>query len=105
MNLRGILYYATLNRFFFFHFILSFVIIFIILIYLFFLHETGQKNSIGINRNFNKIPFNIYFTLKDAFGFIIFSIIFIFINLQYPFIFRDLDNFIEANTLIAPTHI
>jgi len=96
---------ATLNRFFSLHFILPFIIIFIILIHLFFLHETGSKNPIGLNRNFYKIPFNIYFTLKDLIGFIIFFIIFIFINLQYPYIFRDPDNFIEANPLVTPTHI
>jgi len=28
-----------------------------------------------------------------------------FINLQYPFIFRDSDNFTEANLLVTPTHI
>jgi len=96
---------ATLNRFFSFHFILPFIIIFIIILHLYFLHETGSKNPLGINRNFNKIPFNIYFTLKDTFGFILLFIIFIIINLQYPFIFRDPDNFTEANPLVTPTHI
>jgi ubiquinol-cytochrome c reductase cytochrome b subunit len=96
---------ATLNRFFSFHFILPFIIIFIIILHLYFLHETGSKNPLGVNRNFNKIPFNIYFTLKDTFGFILLFIIFIIINLQYPFIFRDPDNFTEANPLVTPTHI
>jgi len=97
---------STLNRFFSLHFILPFIIIFIIILHLrFFLHETGSKNPLGINRNLNKIPFNIYFTLKDTFGFILFLVIFTFINLQYPFIFRDPDNFAEANPLVTPIHI
>jgi len=48
------------------------------------------------------MPFNIYFTYKDLYGFILFFIIFIFINLRYPFIFNDPDNFTEINYL---THI
>jgi len=67
--------------------------------------KQDQQNPLGINRNLNKIPSNIYFTLKDTFGFILFLITFIFINLQYPFIFRDPDNFTEANPLVTPTHI
>jgi len=72
-----------LNRFFSLHFILPFIILFlIILFYLFFLHETGSKNPLGVNRNFYKIPFNIYFTLKDLYGFMVFIIVFIIINLS-----------------------
>jgi len=52
------------------------------MIHLFLLHETGSNNPIGIDRNFYTIPFHIYFTLKDTFGFILFFIVFIFINLQ-----------------------
>jgi len=96
---------ATLNRFFSLHFILPFIILFLIILHLFFLHETGSKNPLGLNRNFYKIPFNVYFRLKDLYGFILFIIIFIVINLQYPFLFNDPDNFIEANALVTPTHI
>jgi len=44
--------------------------------------------------------------LKDIFGFILLFIVFIklLINLQYPFIFNDPDNFIETNPLITPTY-
>jgi len=106
-----ILLITQLNGFFSLPFILASIIIFIIIWHLFLLHETRSKNQnrnrskIGINRNLNKILFNVYFTLKDIFGFILFLIIFMFINLQYPFIFRDSDNFTEANLLVTPTHI
>lgn len=96
---------ATLNRFYSIHFILPFIITIIVIIHLFFLHKTGSSNPLGINRNFNKIPFNIYFTLKDLLGFIIFIFIFTALILQYPYIFRDPDNFIPANPIITPTHI
>jgi len=96
---------ATLNRFYSLHFILPFIILFIILLHLFFLHETGSSNPLGLNRNLYKIPFHIYFTIKDIYGFIIFIIIFLLINLEYPYIFSDPDNFLPANPIVTPIHI
>lgn len=96
---------ATLNRFYSLHFILPFIISMIVLLHLFFLHQTGSSNPIGRNRNFNKIPFHTYFTFKDIFGFLIFLLIFFTINLEIPYIFRDPDNFTPANPIITPIHI
>lgn len=96
---------ATLNRFYSIHFILPFMILIMVILHLFFLHNTGSSNPLGINRNFYKIPFNVYFTLKDLLGFIIFSLWFIVLILQYPYIFGDPDNFIPANPIITPIHI
>lgn len=96
---------ATLNRFYSFHFILPFIILLFILLHLFFLHSTGSSNPLGTNRDYYKIPFHLYFTYKDILGFIIFSLIFIFIILQWPYIFRDPDNFTPANPMITPVHI
>lgn len=96
---------ATLNRFFSIHFILPFLISIIILIHLFFLHQTGSKNPLGTNSNLNKISFNVYFTMKDIIGFLLFIIFFIIINLQHPYLFRDPENFTQANSLITPMHI
>lgn len=96
---------ATLNRFFSLHFILPFIILIIVIIHLYFLHSSGSSNPLGTNRNFYKIPFHIYFSFKDLLGFISFLIIFTLIILQYPYIFRDPDNFIPANPIITPIHI
>lgn len=96
---------ATLNRFYSIHFIIPFMILFIVIIHLFFLHQSGSSNPLGLNRNLNKIYFHPYFTLKDIFGFIIIIYLFIIINLEYPYIFRDPDNFISANPIITPLHI
>jgi len=95
----------TLNRFFSFHFILPFIILLFILIHLFFLHSIGSSNPTRINRDLYKILFHSYFTLKDLLGFIISLSLFFIIILQYPYIFRDPDNFTPANPLIIPTHI
>jgi len=96
---------ATLNRFFSLHFIIPFIILLLIIIHLFFLHSTGSTNPLGVNRNIFKIPFHIYFTFKDLLGFILFILIFSLIILQYPYIFRDPDNFTPANPIITPIHI
>lgn len=96
---------ATLNRFFSLHFILPFIILIIVLLHLFFLHFSGSSNPLGTNSNLYKIPFHYYFTYKDLLGFLLLMILFAIIILQYPYIFRDPDNFIPANPLVTPIHI
>nr|YP_009735125.1 cytochrome b [Acropyga guianensis]QBG38612.1 cytochrome b [Acropyga guianensis] len=96
---------ATLNRFYSFHFILPFMIMILIILHLFFLHSHGSSNPLGMSSNLNKIPFHLYFSLKDMLGFSMFLLIFLIINLEYPYIFSDPDNFQLANPLITPIHI
>lgn len=96
---------ATLNRFYSFHFIIPFIILVIVFLHLLFLHETGSSNPLGINRNYFKIPFNPYFTVKDIIGFIIIIFILISICLINPYILRDPENFRIANSIITPIHI
>lgn len=96
---------ATLNRFFSLHFILPFIILIIVILHLFFLHLTGSSNPLGINSDLNKIPFHVYFTFKDILGFTYFLLLFTIIILQYPYIFRDPDNFTPANPIVTPIHI
>merc|ERR1712110_1190208 len=53
---------ATLTRFFFaFHFLLPFIIGAISVLHLFFLHERGSGNPLGINRDFDKVKFDPLF--------------------------------------------
>nr|QNV12032.1 cytochrome b [Lasius niger] len=96
---------ATLNRFYSLHFILPFIISLMVMMHLFFLHLTGSSNPLGTNSNLNKIPFHIYFTSKDIFGFMIFILMFFLINLETPYIFSDPDNFLPANPMVTPIHI
>nr|QBG38561.1 cytochrome b [Acropyga butteli] len=96
---------ATLNRFYSMHFILPFIIIIMVMLHLFFLHTTGSSNPLGTLNNLNKIPFHSYFTLKDILGFTMFLLIFWIINLEYPYLFSDPDNFTPANPLVTPIHI
>nr|UFZ12798.1 cytochrome b [Sialis sibirica] len=96
---------ATLTRFFTFHFLLPFIISAMTMIHLLFLHQTGSNNPLGINSNYDKIPFHPYFSFKDIVGFIIMTMMLIMLTLYNPYLLGDPDNFIPANPLVTPIHI
>lgn len=96
---------ATLTRFFTIHFLLPFIISALTIIHLLFLHQTGSNNPIGLNRNFDKIPFHPYFTFKDIVGIFITLIILTLLIIINPNLLGDPDNFIPANPLVTPPHI
>jgi ubiquinol-cytochrome c reductase cytochrome b subunit len=95
----------TLSRFFTLHFLLPFVIAALVIIHLIFLHETGSNNPIGMNRNFDKIPFHPYFTIKDLVGFFVAAYLLFILSMQNPYLLGDPDNFIPANPISTPAHI
>nr|UFZ12889.1 cytochrome b [Corydalus sp. 2 YLJ-2021a] len=96
---------ATLTRFFTFHFILPFIVMALTMIHLLFLHQTGSNNPLGINSNFDKIPFHPYFSFKDLIGFLILLLTLILLTLLNPYLLGDPDNFTPANPLVTPAHI
>lgn len=95
----------TLIRFFAFHFILPFIILFLVVLHLLFLHNTGSRNPLGVRSDGDKIFFHPYYRVRDIFGLILFLILFVIICLLYPYIFIDVENFIPSNPLVTPTHI
>nr|YP_009730378.1 cytochrome b [Stephanometra indica]QHT54543.1 cytochrome b [Stephanometra indica] len=96
---------ATLVRFFTFHFILPFIIVALSVVHLLFLHQTGSNNPTGIDSSFDKVPFHIYYTIKDLLWFFIIVSFLGLIALFFPNAFNDPDNFIPANPLVTPEHI
>nr|YP_009433281.1 cytochrome b [Carcinocoris binghami]AGO28050.1 cytochrome b [Carcinocoris binghami] len=96
---------ATLTRFFTLHFLLPFILAALTMIHLLFLHQTGSNNPMGVNGNFDKIPFHPYFSIKDLMGIIITMFGFLILNLLEPRILGDPENFIPANPLVTPVHI
>lgn len=96
---------ATLSRFYTLHFILPFMIAFITVIHLFFLHLTGSRNPIGINSNNDKVPFHPFFSTKDLIGFSIVITLLLVLTLSSPYILADPDNFTPANPIVTPVHI
>nr|QTZ20279.1 cytochrome b [Spodoptera pectinicornis] len=96
---------ATLTRFYTFHFLLPFIIMMMTMIHLLFLHQTGSNNPLGLNSNYDKIPFHPFFTFKDLIGFIIMLFLLTILTLTNPYLLGDPDNFIPANPLVTPVHI
>lgn len=96
---------ATLNRFFAIHFILPFVIIAVAILHLLFLHQTGSNNPIGLECNRDRVPFHIYYSVKDALGYSIALSLFISLILFAPNLLTDPENFLLANPLVTPVHI
>nr|YP_010329426.1 cytochrome b [Haemaphysalis yeni]UNO53870.1 cytochrome b [Haemaphysalis yeni] len=95
----------TLIRFFSLHFILPFVLLFLVIIHIMLIHEKGSSNPLGITLNIDKIPFHFYFSIKDILGYSLVLMIFSIIVLQYPYILMDAENFNMANPMITPPHI
>nr|YP_009740652.1 cytochrome b [Heteropternis respondens]QID03614.1 cytochrome b [Heteropternis respondens] len=96
---------ATLNRFYTFHFVLPFIVMAMTMIHLFFLHQSGSNNPIGLNSNIDKIPFHPYFSYKDTITFIIMMMLLTMLCLINPYLLGDPDNFVPANPLMTPIHI
>jgi ubiquinol-cytochrome c reductase cytochrome b subunit len=96
---------ATLIRFFSLHFVLPFLIAGLTIVHLLFLHQTGRRNPLGVRSNFDKIIFHPYYSSKDAFGFLVFLMLLIWVVLLNPWLIGDPENFIPANPLVTPVHI
>nr|AZL35852.1 cytochrome b [Ectemnonotum fruhstorferi] len=96
---------ATLTRFFTLHFMLPFIISAMSMLHIFFLHQHGSNNPLGIKSNMDKIPFHPYFSLKDIMGFMIIITSFMMMNLMEPMMMSDPDNFMNANPMSTPNHI
>nr|ACJ69636.1 cytochrome b [Enicospilus sp. MD-2008] len=95
----------TLNRFYSFHFIMPFIIMMMVIIHLFFIHQYNSNNPLGLNSKINLINFHIYFSLKDLVGFIIILMMLILISMKMPFMLSDPENYMIANSMITPIHI
>lgn len=95
----------TLNRFYSFHFFLPFVLSFLVILHLIFLHENGSRNRIGLNRDIDKLSFHPYFSLKDLLFISIILILSLITSFFFPFILGDAINNVPANPMQTPIHI
>ncbi len=95
----------TLNRFFGFHFVLPFVVIALVLVHIFFLHERGSRRPLGLVKGAIKVRFRPVFVWKDRVGFILLLGAIIGLVLFSPDLLGDVENFNEANSIITPRHI
>lgn len=95
----------TLTRFYSLHFLLPFVLSFLVIIHLFMLHKEGSRNSLGINSNLDKVEFHPYFSIKDLYFIMIVISISIIISFYVPYILGDAVNNVPANAIQTPVHI
>jgi quinol-cytochrome oxidoreductase complex cytochrome b subunit len=97
----------TLNRFYALHFLLPFVIVGVVILHIWALHQHGSSNPLGIDVKTpqDTIPFHPYYTIKDCFGFGVFLILFSWIVFFAPNALGDADNYIPANSMVTPAHI
>jgi ubiquinol-cytochrome c reductase cytochrome b subunit len=110
---------ATLNRFFALHVIaLPLVLLLLVVLHIFALHEVGSNNPDGVDIKKKKdpatgkpldgIPFHPYYTVHDLVGIGFFLTLCAFIIFYQPTVggwFLENDNFVPANSLAAPPDI
>lgn len=109
---------ATLQRFFALHVIgVPLLLLFLVFLHVVALHKVGSNNPQGIEikKHRNKqgkpldgIPFHPYYTVKDWFGFLVFSILFFTVVFFFPEMggyFLEHANFAPADPMVTPEHI
>ncbi|WP_428697987.1 cytochrome b [Stappia sp.] len=97
----------TLNRFFSLHYLLPFMIFGVVLLHVWAFHTTGNNNPTGINPKTKQdsLPFHPYYTIKDLFAVVVFTILFAYFVFYIPNFMGHADNYIEADPLVTPAHI
>ena len=97
----------TLNRFFSLHYLLPFVIAAVVALHVWALHVPGNNNPVGVDVKDSRdtVPFHPYYTMKDAFGMVLFLIPFAWFAFFAPDILGHPDNYIEFNSQVTPAHI
>jgi quinol-cytochrome oxidoreductase complex cytochrome b subunit len=96
-----------LRRLFSLHYLLPFVIAAMAIIHIWALHVHRSNNPLGIDMKgpADVLPFHPYYTVKDAFGFGVFLIVFAALVFYMPNALGEPDNYIPANPLQTPAHI
>nr|YP_010324949.1 cytochrome b [Dermacentor steini]UNO54130.1 cytochrome b [Dermacentor steini]WPQ69984.1 cytochrome b [Dermacentor steini] len=95
----------TLIRFFSLHFLLPFMLLFLVMIHIFLIHMKGSSNPLGTSMNIDKISFHPYYSIKDVLGIFVMFLGFTFVSILWPYSLMDAENFNIANPLITPPHI
>ena len=84
---------------------LPFILAFLAIVHLVYLHVDGSNNPIGLNSSMDCVSFHAFYTSKDLFGFFFLFFLFFFIVFFLPNFLGDAENFIQANSLVTPVHI
>jgi len=92
---------VTLHRFYTLHYLLPFVLLGLVVLHIFLLHNHGSNNPIGKNINDN-IKLHPQYTLKDSFVILIFIFFFIIVLFFNPTLLCNPINVIVADTTFTP---
>ena len=97
----------TLVRFYSLHYLLPFVLIGVVFVHLWALHEHKSNNPLGIDIQGpqDTIPFHPYYTYKDLVGLGVFLLVLCGFVFYSPNYMGHPDNYIPANPLQTPPHI
>ena len=97
----------TLVRFYALHFLLPFVLVGLVGLHLWALHQNKSGNPLGIDYSGPQdfIRFHPYYTIKDAFGAGVFLVVFAAFLFYAPNYLGHPDNYIPADPLKTPPHI
>jgi ubiquinol-cytochrome c reductase cytochrome b/c1 subunit len=97
----------TLNRFYSLHYLLPFIIAGVVVLHVWALHVVGQNNPAGVEPKNDKetLAFTPYATIKDAFGLMVFCILFGWLVFYVPNYLGHSDNYIPANPAATPSEI
>ena len=96
---------VTLTRFYCLHFLFPFILVFLVIIHVLFLHSSGSTNPSGVFFKEDKIYFGPYYVLKDFFSIFIFLIFYFIFVFFFPNVLGHSDNYIMANPVVTPAHI
>lgn len=94
---------STILRFYVIHYTLPFILILFILFHIYFIHKKGGNNPIAFKEI--QIKFSTYYIHKDFFSFFLLLLFFFFFLFYFPNFLGHVDNYIEANPYITPSHI
>lgn len=83
---------ATLVRFYTLHFLLPFLVVFLVVLHIFFLHTHGRSNPLGVPSGVNKVPFHYYYSVKDTYVFVVFLFAFVLVTLIFGYNLIDAEN-------------
>lgn len=96
---------ATLVRFFSLHYILPIIMIGLVALHLYLLHQVGPNNPLGVEFIEDDTKFYPYYVVKDLYGVIIFLMFYSSFVFFAPDYLSHPDNYIPANPLVTPPHI
>lgn len=96
---------ATLKRFYILHLYLPFLLVGLFFLHIYYLHQVGSNNPLGVEDYGDLVTFHPYYRFKDFLGVVGVVGGLLMIVFFSPDLFRSPENFIPANPYKTPSHI